>query len=380
MTRADAGPALLEPNAAVPHLNPPHSGFSVVKAVVSGYGAAMSRRRQRTIGIREVAQGAMVSVATASRVLSKSDYPVAEETRLRVERVARDLGFVPNAMARGLARARSDSIGVIVPVTNAYYDNMITGIETAARDRGLTMLLGLTQADEARREALVTQFLERRVDGIVVCAASHDQRLGRLPAQMPVPMVLVGQQPNAGYPMVRSDNVQAGVAAARHLYERGHRRFAYMTPQADWYDFNDRYKGLKAYLDAAGEPVSIALMDGVAGETGAYERIRSACASGLDATAIIASTDRHAIGTLAALADAGVSVPDEVAVMGFDNYLTSAYLRPSLTSVSMPAAEMGRLGVEHLWSMLNGGDVPEDTELQARLIVRQSTGGTAPRN
>lgn len=333
----------------------------------------MSKRRQSTIGIRDVARAAGVSVATTSRVLSKSDYPVAVDTRMRVERAASELGFVANAMARGLARARSDSIGVIVPVTNAYYDGMITGIEAAASEHGLTMLLGLTQADEDRREALVTEFLERRVDGILVCAAAYDRHSGRPPGQMPVPVVLVGQQPNAGYPMVRSDNVAAGRAAAEHLYALGHRHFAYLTPHRDWYDFRDRHAGIVHFLEQAGEPVTLELMDGLMGETGAYDRVRQACAEGLRATAIIASTDRHALGALAALADAGISVPEEMAVMGFDNYFTSAYLRPSLTSVSMPADAMGRTGVDYLRAMISGEKVPPDTELAATLIVRQST-------
>jgi DNA-binding LacI/PurR family transcriptional regulator len=195
-----------------------------------GYSRFMPPRSTKDISIRDVARAAGVSVATASRVLSKADYPVAGSTRQQVHDAATALGFVPNGMARGLARSRSDSIGVIIPSPNPYYASMMSGIETAARAHGLTMLLGLTNGDEGCREDYVTTFLERRVDGILVCAAAHDLTVGRRPEDMPVPVVLIGQQPNAGYPIIRTDNVAAGHIAANHLWSQGHRKFAYITP------------------------------------------------------------------------------------------------------------------------------------------------------
>lgn len=339
-----------------------------------GYSRFMPPRSTNETSIRDVARAAGVSVATASRVLSKADYPVAAGTRQQVLDAASALGFVPNAMARGLARSRSDSVGVVIPSPNPYYAAMMSGIEGAARAHGLTMLLGLTNGDESRREAHVAAFLERRVDGILICAAAHDQRRGRPLEEMPVPVVLIGQQPNAGHAIIRTDNVAAGHAAAHHLWSLGHRRYAYITPDDAWYDFRDRRLGMTAFLETTSEPFSVELLDGVHGESEAYRRVADACRNGFEATAIVASTDRHALGALAALADANVRVPEDKAVMGFDNYITSSFLRPSLTSMSMPAMEMGRLGIEYLRQKINGVAVPEDTVLQAALVARQSTG------
>jgi DNA-binding LacI/PurR family transcriptional regulator len=334
----------------------------------------MPPRRTKKISIRDVARAAGVSVATASRVLSKTDYPVAAGTYQQVVDAASALGFVPNAMARGLARSRSDSVGVIMPAPNPYYAAMMSGIEAAAHAQGLTMLLGLTNGDEGRREAYVTTFLERRVDGILICAAAHDRRSGRPPEEMPVPVVLIGQQPNAGYSIIRTDNVAAGHTAARHLWSLGHRRYAYITPDDAWYDFRDRRLGMMSFLESTGEPFSVELLDEIRDETDAYRRISDACRKEFDATAIVASTDRHALGALAALVDAGVRIPEDKAVMGFDNYITSNFLRPSLTSISMPAMEMGRLGIEYLRQKIDGAAVPQDTVLRATLVARQSTG------
>ncbi|MDE1993240.1 MAG: substrate-binding domain-containing protein, partial [Rhizobiaceae bacterium] len=269
--------------------------------------------------------------------------------------------------------SRSDSIGVIIPSANPYYASMMSGIEAAARAHGLTMLLGLTNGDEGRREDYVTTFLERRVDGILVCAAAHDLTVGRRPEDMPVPVVLIGQQPNAGYPIIRTDNVAAGHLAAHHLWSLGHRKFAYITPNDAWYDFLDRRIGMMHFLESTGDHFSVKVLDGVQGETDAYQRVKDACQDGLEATAILASTDRHALAALAALSDAGVRVPEDKAVMGFDNYMTSSFLRPSLTSMSMPATEMGRLGIEYIRQKIDGAGVPDDTVLQAMLVARQST-------
>jgi DNA-binding LacI/PurR family transcriptional regulator len=333
----------------------------------------MSRKTTSIPGIRDVAKLAGVSAATASRVLAKAHYPVAEATRERVIQAANALGFVRNAMARGLSRSKSESVGVIVPALHAYYAAMIEGIEEAADQQGLTILLGLSRGDEAKREHLVTEFLERRVDGLLICAGADDHLPGRTPEQMPVPAVLIGQQPNPGFPIVVTDNIAAGFDVASHLWDLGHRRFAYLAPNKSWHDFHDRQVGVASFLEGTGEAYTLQVLDEIYGETDAFTRMSHELAIGLAATAIVASTDRHALGALAALADAGCKVPESVAVVGFDNYLTSQFLRPSLTSMHMPAGEMGRLGLETLCAAIAGRTVPPRTELRASLVARGSS-------
>jgi DNA-binding LacI/PurR family transcriptional regulator len=324
--------------------------------------------------IRDVARAAGVSVATASRVMAGTNYPVAEATRAKVLEAARSLGFVPNALARSLSRARSDSIGVVAPVLiNPYYAAMIEGIDRAAQTHGLSMLLSLTAGDEARRETAITELLARRVDGIIICAGADDHMSGRSAEAMGVPAVLIGQQPNGGFPLITTDNRQAGREATEYLWNLGHRRFAYLTSHQSWHDFHDRALGMFDYLETRSETYQAEVFDGIITEADAYRSIQTAYASGLEATAVLASTDRHALGALAALADAGYRVPDDVAVMGFDDYVSSAYVRPSLTTMQMPAETMGRMAVATLRGMLDGSDDVQDIVLQAKLIERGST-------
>ena len=326
-------------------------------------------------GIRDVAKLAGVSVATASRVMAKTEYPVAEETRQRVLDAARQLNFVPNALARGLVRSKTDTIGVIVPgIINPYYAAMVEAIDHEARSHGLTTLLGLTDGSETRREEIIDELVSRRVDGLIVCAGADDHQPGRGPGALSVPLVLIGEQPNSGFPIVRTDNQRAGFEAAQYLWSLGHRRFAYLTSLPSWHDFHQRGQGMQAFLDGAGDHFEAEIHEGLFGEADAYRRVSEMCAVGFPATAILASTDRHALGALAALADAGIKVPEEVSVMGFDDYITSGFIRPALTTMQMPASEMGRHAVNVLVRPREERRQNETAQLRATLVQRSSTG------
>ena len=335
----------------------------------------MSRSPMGSAGIRDVARAAGVSVATASRVMSRTDYPVAEDTRQRVLAAARRLSFVPNALARGLARAKTDTIGVVVPgILNPYYASMVEAIDRAARELGLTALLGLTGGDEARRETIIDELVGRRVDGLIICAGAQDHLAGRTPEALGIPAVLIGAQANSGFPIIKTDNRRAGRQAAEYLWSLGHRRFVYLTSLKSWHDFHDRGQGMLSFLRRTGKPHHVRIETHLFGEADAYGRVSELCSVGLTATAILASTDRHALGALAALADARHKVPGGVSVMGFDDYITSGYIRPALTTMQMPSAEMGRRAVALLGDLLKGRPVSERTLLNATLVVRATTG------
>lgn len=339
----------------------------------------MKRSGNSGPGIREVAKAAGVSVATASRVLAKTDYPVAAATRQKVQDAARELGFVPNAVARNFARSKTDTIGVVVPgIINPYYAAMVEAIDRAARERGLRTLLGLTGGDEARREEVIDDFLSRRADGLIICAGAADHYPGRTPEQLGIPAVLIGEQTNTGFPIVKTDNHKAGYLATEYLWSLGHRRFSYLTTRASWHDFHQRGEGMFSFLRGTGESFEIDVFDGLFGEADTYRRIAEACSGCFSSTAILASTDRHALGALAALSDAKLDVPSDVSVVGFDDYVTSGFVRPALTTIQMPAAKMASTAVALLADLIDGRQVRSETMFDAGLVVRSSTANQKP--
>lgn len=334
----------------------------------------MKRSGNAGPGIREVAKTAGVSVATASRVMAKTDYPVAAATKQKVQDAARELGFVPNAVARNLARSKTDTIGVVVPgIINPYYAAMVEAIDRTAREHGLRTLLGLTGGDEARREEMIEDFLSRRADGLIICAGAADHYPGRTPEQLGIPAVLIGEQANTGFPIVKTDNHKAGYLATEYLWSLGHRRFTYLTTRTSWHDFHQRGEGMFSFLRGTGETFEVDVYDGLFGEADTYTRMAEACSNGFSSTAILASTDRHALGALAALSDAKLDVPSDVSVVGFDDYVTSGFVRPALTTIQMPAVKMASTAVALLAERIEGREVRPETLFNAGLIQRGST-------
>lgn len=328
----------------------------------------------KKIGIRDVARHAGFSVATVSRVLADAGYPVAKDTRQRVLDAVAELGFVPNLLARTFATSRTDTIGVAMPVLNAYYAKMLAGIEKEATDNGLSILLSLVGDSHDRRERAIDQFLARQLDGMIVCSGAGDSKLDRGPENIGMPTVIVGQQPDAGFAAVTVDNRKASYLATDHLISRGHRDIILLTSKSEWFDFHDRRAGFEARVAEQGLGCTGKVIEGAFDERDAYEAVRTLVAQRSAATAILAATDRQALGALAALADLGIEVPKKMAVVGFDNLPTSEFIRPSLTSVDMPADEMGKAAV----SMIAGTHRADAMALvsrtfEPRLVVRHSS-------
>jgi DNA-binding LacI/PurR family transcriptional regulator len=329
---------------------------------------------RKKIGIRDVAKAAGVSVATVSRVLAKADYPVSEDARQRVLSTAEALGYVPNLLAKTFATSRTDTIGVAMPMLNAYYAKMLAGIEGEATKAGLSILLTIVGTSDERREKAIDQFLARQLDGMIICSGAKDGPLRRTPTQLGIPAVIIGQQPSKGYVTVTVDNRRASYEATDHLVSRGNRHIIFLTSNSEWPDFRDRLEGFQERL-AEGEGASAHVIEGVFDEAQAYRAVSKLVRDKTDATAILAATDRQALGAMAALSDAGVRVPNDMAVVGFDNYHTSEFVRPSLTSVDMPADAMGAKAVE-LVCMANASGVDKmvSVVLEPRLFIRQSSG------
>ena len=322
--------------------------------------------------ILDVARRARVSAATASRVMTGSPHAVSEVTRKRVLAAARDLAYRPNMLARSLLTRETSAIGVLVPdVSNPYYAVILRGIEDAAGLARRAVILCNTDRRHDKQQAYLRTLLERRVDGVIITGGTfrkHDLAQVRTV----LPAVVIGRH-EVPVPFVRVDNIGAGRAATQHLLRLGHRRIACVAGPVTSMTAVDRLEGYRRALAEAGllprpDDVVTAEFSLDGGRLGTARL----CASPHPPTAIVASSDQMAVGALRALSEAGLRVPADVSVIGFDDSPLASFTVPALTSVAIPMYEMGRGAMELLLQLLRG-EVPGSVVLPVELRVRETT-------
>jgi len=334
-------------------------------------------RSRATVSIRDVAAAAGVSVATVSRVLSPAspDIPMRQATRERVVRAIDELGYRPNDLARALLQQRTSTIGLVLPdISNPYYPPLVRGVEDAASAHGYRVVLCNTDGDPEKIAAYLDILVKARVDGIVVAG-------GGLP-QLPGPplvfetyrtkLVMVGRH-RLAHPSVQIDNVAATRAATAYVVGLGHRGIAFLGGPASSSTARDRLLGYREARRDAGLPEAgpDTVRTGGFDERGGYHAARSLL-GGEPPTALVCVNDRTALGAYAALADAGLSIPADVSVVGFDNVPMASFVRPTLTTVAVPTYEIGQAALRLLRDALDGTATTEPVLLPTRLVVRTS--------
>lgn len=331
--------------------------------------------------ITEVARLAGVSPATASRVVSEADYPVSAATRAKVLEAARELDYVPNALARGLLKSRVPVVAVIVhDITDPYFAEVVRGVEDAASSAGYLVITCSSERDGAREASYVRLLRSMRAAAVVFAGsglddpASNEEMHRHLAAMRADGAAVVHLSPHAdGEPEVGVDNAAGIAAMIAALAELGHRRIAFLAGPATLFVARDRLAGYRLGLDRAGLPFDEGLVvhtsfDGDGGALG-VDLLR---ASGTGFTAIACANDLLALGALQRLAALGIDVPGEVSVAGFDDISTAALTAPSLSTVRLPLRELGQRGFEHADRVLQGG-TPEPVRLPTTVVLRGST-------
>jgi len=323
--------------------------------------------------IRDVADAAGVSVATVSRVYNGID-AVAEPTRARVVAATAALDYVPHSGARSLSTRRTDTIGVILPdLHGEFFSELIRGIDLATRARGLHLLLSHSHGDPV--EAMtVLRAMRTRVDAIVVMSPYADEGvLAALGGR--TPLVLLGSGGDAGgHPRFAIDNHAGAFAMTGHLLGAGYRRIAFVSGPADNIEAAQRLAGYRDALAAhGGVPEQVAQGD-FSEQSGA--RAAGLLLEGPRPDAIFAGNDMMAVGCLQALREAGLRVPDDIALAGFDDIPISRFLDPPLTTVGVPIAELGRQAVESCAEILSTGAPGASRTFTPQLVIRASSGAT----
>ncbi len=341
----------------------------------------MARRR---ITSYDVAKAAGVSQTTVSFVLNQvAEANISDETRQRVMAAAEELGYVPDAAAQALARGRTQIIGVVVTtLEDPFIGALVQTIESAAHDQGYVVILASSN-DEPEREVAAARMLQsRRVDGVIV-ASSRASALYKGHLKKPrVPIVVINRLTEPSDQLVFSvgvDNRHGGYSATAHLIQQGHRRIAYVSSPLDRNDNKERMAGYRQALAEAGLFFSPSLVVQGTGDTDGGQRALPALLS-LDEppSAVFCYNDLTAIGLIDGARRAGLAIPQDLAIVGFDDIAFAQFCHPPLTTIAQPIEEMGRKAIELVLALLSEG-VPvaatgRNVTIQGQLVVRGSSG------
>lgn len=325
------------------------------------------------VTIRDVAAAAGVSVATVSRVFNRKG-PIREETFRRVMDVAAAMQYVPHAGARSLSTRSTRTIGVVLPdLHGEFFSEVIRGIDLAARERGYHVLLSGSHADREEMHAVV-QAVRGLVDGLIVMSPDLDANalIEELPRGLPVVLLNAKTDARAS---ITIDNAAGAREVVKHLASLGHRRIAFLSGPAHNADAEQRRRGFRTGARTHG--IEALEVEGNFTEDSGYEAIAKVLAAAERPTAVFAANDSMAIGALSALRDAGVRVPEQMALVGFDDIPIARFLDPPLTTVKVPIAELGRRGLQIL---LESAETPHPFRLETSLVVRRSCGAKQFRN
>jgi LacI family transcriptional regulator len=345
-------------------------------------GTTRTGRAGSRPSIKDVAVAAGVSVGTVSNVLNRPG-TVSPVTLARVQAAIEELGFVRNESARQLRAGSSRAVGlVVIDAGNPFFADVARGVEDTVQDSGGVVLLGNSAGSPLRERRYLDLFEEQRVRGVLIAPcgdASIDlgglQRLG-------IPVVFLDRYPDgAPFSSVTVDDVTGGRLAAEHLLEHGHRRLAFVAGPSSLRQVTERRAGVEAAVERAGDDVSLLVVSTPelttdAGREAAEELVAMPTQS--RPTAVVAGNDLVAIGMLQGLLRHGLRVPEDVAVVGYDDIEFAASAAVPLSSVRQPRAELGRTGARLLFEQVEaaaaGAPVPpRQVQFRPELVVRRSS-------
>jgi LacI family transcriptional regulator len=328
------------------------------------------------ITIREVARRAGVSTATVSRAFNQPD-KVRTVTRERILRVIRDTHYVSDGLAVSLVSRRSRTIGLIIPtVMNSIYASSTQAFQRTAQAAGYTVLVGVSEFSPVLEADLIQRLLERRVDGLVLTGGTHDRGLLEKVRRNGVPIVATWRLTgDPEIPAVSFDNRRAATSAVEYLISLGHRRIGLICGRTA---VNDRALERRQAFEACLERHGIVVDPRLIHERD-FEMIEGAAATALmlaldePPTAIFCANDIQAIGAMGVCRERGLEVPRDMSIIGFDDLPITQYTDPKLTTIRVPADDMGRKAAEALIAAIAEGTPIASVELPTELILRGST-------
>jgi DNA-binding LacI/PurR family transcriptional regulator len=326
--------------------------------------------------LKDVADHAQVSRATVSRVLNNNPR-VAEDLRARVLESIRLLGYQPNRAARRLRASSSDVLGLIISdIENPFFISVVRGVEDAAYASQMSVVLCNTDEDPVKQQMYLRVMQAERVAGLIISPTSADEDFAEL-RQLGIPIILLDRRTDKfETDAVTIDNIGGAYLAVKHLIDLGYQRIGMIGGSPHLTTGRERYEGYRKALHAAGMKVDEKLIKvgNFKTDTG-YALAKEFISSPQPPRAIFVANNLMTLGTLRALREHGIRIPQEIALVGFDDMPWSSELCPPLTAVSQPTYELGQETVQLLLRRLADSDAPIRTvTLQPRLVIRESCG------
>ena len=301
--------------------------------------------------MKDVARLAGVSTSTVSHVINNNRF-VSEAVREKVTAAIGKLNYAPSALARSLKLKQTRTIGMLLTASsNPFYSEVVRGVERSCYERGYSLVLCNTEGDESRMNRSLETLLQKRVDGLLImCTESHLPSAGLLNRYPSVPSVMMDWAPfDGGSDIIQDNSLLGGEMAARYLISRGYRRIACITGPQDKTPARLRLNGYLQAMKNADLPVLPGYV--VTGDfefEGGFNAMNQLLAINPRPEAVFTSNDAMAVGVYHALYQAGLSVPDDIAVIGYDDIELARYMTPPLTTIHQPKDDLGELAIDTL--------------------------------
>lgn len=329
------------------------------------------------VSITDVAKAAGFSIATVSRVLNGIDYPLAEDTRLKVLEVAKQLGYRPNLIARSLRMEHTYTVGIIVEnILSPFIPSIIRGIHDRLKEYDYLSIILNSDYDQAVEADAIERLGMRQIDGIIF-VESHIRSSVEVSALINKPHLFVHRLFNSlGVNSIVPDDRYGARLAVQHLVALGHRRIAFINGPEGWDATANRLAGYCDELLASGIDFDPALVyQGDWQVQSGYRHAQQLLALPERPSAVFAANDLMALGVIYAAQDVGLSVPNDLALVGYDDRDFTGFVRPALTTIQMPCEKLGQVAADSLLRLIKGEiEVVEPTLVRGALVVRQSCG------
>jgi len=346
----------------------------------------MARKRQVTLS--DIAATLGVAPMTVSRVVNSNGY-VSEETREKVLQAVKKMNYRPNGLARNLKRQRTETVGLVLgDISNPYSAELATAVRERLTSSGYNLFICISEHSATEDITAFESLVDHNVDGIIVATRSNDEGDKRLRniVDSHVPVVVIGRDFQCNeVDSVSADSLTGGYEATQHLIDLGHRRIAFIGAELE---NRGTLKRLQGYLNAltthdievdkrlvTGRKEVISGVPGYSTEKMGYEGMKRLLSLPIPPTAVFARNDFTAIGAMTAIKEAGLSIPNDVAIVGFDDIPMATHTSPPLTTVRQPMRLQGQLAAELLLKRIEDDETPKRKEriLNCELIIREST-------